>query len=582
MQKRKFFIKRFMRYLGMLAVPVIILIIIASVFMLFRISDELDKKGKDVLAGVDSSLELSLNNIMLQNRQFANNPYTVLSLKRIFDGDFLEYRDTLNLRTINATIRSTILTYPYISSIYLYLDGYDRFLSSGNGIEKIDKNNNEWYLCYEEMLPNTDTFLVVSKDNEQLIVFQRLLMQKGVVVMNIDLDQYYALMEKSIGESSGALLFFNNDDQILFTRQDKDNAALFVDLSKIPEEGKNGVWLKIGGIYYLSQQKINSIYNVKIVSLMPLDYLLGKIAVVMPYLLIISIVGVFSILIMAYYTTKNNFSYIKNVIDTLERAEKGEIIEIKKEAIVDEYDAILSNVIDLHLRTEILNKQLDEKKNAQDIATLVALQTQINPHFMFNTLQQIRLNAIHESCNKDSSITAQMTENLAEILKYALSDPLTPITLSEEIDYLKKYVEIQKQRFGDSFIIYYELDDGLEEFKVFRLMLQPIIENSISHGIRPSGRKGYIKLKIFRRDRHVFFRVFDTGIGMNKKELDELKKQIKSQNYYNVGLSNVNNRLILYFGESSALNIMSRPNRGTVVEFSIPEDGIKNMLLNRK
>ena len=182
---------------------------------------------------------------------------------------------------------------------------------------------------------------------------------------------------------------------------------------------------------------------------------------------------------------------------------------------------------------------------------------------------------MQETVNKDTSATAKMTENLADILKYALSDPLKPITLREEIDYLKKYVEIQKQRFGDAFIIYYEIDDDLEDFKVFRLMLQPIIENSISHGIRPSGKKGYIKLKVFKRNGNVIFRVFDTGIGMDKEELSRLNDQIKSQNYYNVGLSNVNNRLLLYFGENSALNIVSRPQRGTVVEFAIPEDGIK-------
>lgn len=575
MQKRKFFIRRFLRYLVMLALPVIITILVASIFILIRITDDLEQRGQDVLAGVDSSLELSLNNIMLQNRQFANNPYTVLSLKRIFDGDYLEYRDTLNLRTIKATVRSTILTYSYISSIFLYLDGYDKFFSSDDGIESIEQSEDEWFMLYNEMPSETDTFLFVTEDKNQLIVFQRLLMQKGVVVMNIDLDQYYTLMEKSIGENSGELFFFNNDGQLLFTRQDRLNPATNIDFSKIPAEGKRSEWLDIGGSKYLSQQKVNLIYNVRIVSLMPFEYLIDRIAVVMPYLLIMIIVAVFSILVMAYYTTKKNFTYIEEVIDILEKAEKGEVSDKRNNAFKDEYDAILSNVINLHLRTEMLNKQLDEKKNAQDIATLVALQTQINPHFMFNTLEQVRINAMQESLSKDKSITAKMTENLAEILKYALSDPLIPITLKEEIDYLKKYVEIQKQRFGDAFIIYYEIDDDLEDFKVFRLMLQPIIENSISHGIRPSGKKGYIKLKVFRRNNYVLFRVFDTGIGMDKDELYKLKNQIKSQNYYNVGLSNVNNRLILYFGEDSALNIKSRPERGTVVEFAIPEDGIQ-------
>ena len=94
----------------------------------------------------------------------------------------------------------------------------------------------------------------------------------------------------------------------------------------------------------------------------------------------------------------------------------------------------------------------------------------------------------------------RMTADLADILKYALTDPLEPITLEEEIGYLKKYIAIQHLRFGERFIIYYEVDERLLQAPVFRLMLQPIIENSILHGIRYREGTGYIKLTVFERD----------------------------------------------------------------------------------
>ena len=132
-----------------------------------------------------------------------------------------------------------------------------------------------------------------------------------------------------------------------------------------------------------------------------------------------------------------------------------------------------------------------------------ALQYQINPHFLFNTLQAIDFEALQ--IQGLSGTMHMMLQNLSDILKYSLMDPLTVVTLNMEIDYLKKYVDIQHQRLGDEFIVYYEIDEELQNLYVPRLMLQPLVENSISHGVAPLNSTGFIKVRAYLRNETVHF-----------------------------------------------------------------------------
>ncbi len=291
--------------------------------------------------------------------------------------------------------------------------------------------------------------------------------------------------------------------------------------------------------------------------------------------------GIAAALLATYVTTSRNFGYIEHIISVLGDAERGDYSRLQDQhKAEDEYDAILNNIIRLHLETERLSSELEQKKHQQEVVSLTALQAQINPHFMFNTLQMIQFQAARGG--EKAQDVVRMTEALSDILRYALSDPLQPITLREEIEYLKKYVAIQHMRFGQQFILYYEVEEEQLELPVFRLMLQPIIENSILHGIRDKGETGYIKLTVFQRDDVVRFRVFDTGVGMSKDRLEQLRRSINTFDVHSIGLTNVNSRLKLYFGEEAGLRIRSVQGRGTIVEFQMKLSQIEKYVADSK
>ena len=170
--------------------------------------------------------------------------------------------------------------------------------------------------------------------------------------------------------------------------------------------------------------------------------------------------------------------------------------------------------------------------------------------------------------NDDGRISA-VVGYVSDILKYCLTNPQKSVTLREELDYLKKYVEVQHYRFGDRFIIYYEVEDEVLDSEVFRMMLQPVVENSLLHALRGNTR-GYMKVRARRIGDCVDIRIIDNGDGMTREELLALRRRITDRNSRSIGLTNLDRRLRLRSPGMNGLRICSIKNFGTSVSFQIP------------
>ncbi len=573
MQRRKYFFRRFRQYLLLFLLPVTVVIIISFLISVSQLSGNQKRAGRDLVNAVNTDVELSLNNISQQNVQFANNAYMVLSLKRILEkGDYLSYADSINIRSINATLKSAIITYPYVDSIYLYMDGYDYYYTSDERIARLTRQE-EWYQYYENMGGQDTEIWVLPADRDrdgearELTVMQKMPFFSGVVVMRINLSDFRNLLSSALLQEDTSVVFINMDNDVLFCWGDDTDASALSETA-LPGDGNPGVWEMVGEHLYLLQQSDNASFGIRIVAMTPVRSVLSQAARYLPSWGLMLAAGIAAALLATYVTTSRNFGYIEHIISVLGDAERGNYSRLQDpRKTEDEYDTILNNIIRLHLETERLSSELEQKKHQQEVVSLTALQAQINPHFMFNTLQMIQFKAAGGGRHAEDVV--RMTEALSDILRYALSDPLQPITLREEIEYLKKYVAIQHMRFGQQFILYYEVEEEQLDLPVFRLMLQPIIENSILHGIRDKGETGYIKLTVFQREDVVRFRVFDTGVGMSPERLEQLRRSINTFDVHSIGLSNVNSRLKLYFGEEAGLRIRSVLGRGTIVEFQM-------------
>lgn len=573
--KRKFFLKRFAVYFFAFFIPTFILFVIAMVVFGRNAEQRLISQEQKVLESTDTNLSLVVNNIAMQNDLFTKNPYMGVALKNILKkSDYISYGDTIYLRSTKAMLRSVQEVYDYVSNINIYLNGYDRYYSSENGIQTI--NGDEYWLkeC-QEVEPETETLIMHHEYEEyrntkrELTVYQRMLLMDGFVIMNIDLQAYENILRQAVGDTEMTILFVNSQQDLVIAYQDTVNIDS-ENLSRITQKEDTSNWITINHQRYLIQKIYDEQCNLELIALLPQVAIFKELSSLYPIYFIVFALNTMIVIALAYITTKRNFSHLDDMIQIFSNAEKEIYLPVETTSPArDEYDILMKNIIYLFLQKVRLDKELETQKEEERIAEITALQAQINPHFLFNTLQSIQFE-IRQKEGNDSKI-AEITEELSDILKYALGDPKQQVWLSEEIQYLKRYVNIQKMRFGDKFILYYEIEENLKEHHVFRLLLQPIVENSILHGVRYR-EHGYIKIKIYqsKQIQKIIVAVIDSGIGMTKEELMAQRKTISRYNPNHVGLANVNCRLKLYYGEEAQLHIYSKKDMGTVVKFYLP------------
>ena len=586
---KKFFMKRFQRYFILMMLPTLLIFIISLFVSNRQINKDLTYQANTTLSTVNMNLDFIISNSFYQNDILTSNTGMLLALKRLLARDPIEYGDAIYLRNMQAMLRTITDSYDFIDSVYLYLDGYDTVFTSADGVVRIDVLPDvEWRNIYESMPINSETYVTRRQSNrskyvdgkEFLTFYQRMLLLDGVIVMNIDSEKYKQTMKDIFPNRFETLLLFNEEGEILVTWNEQTKK--YWKAAKLPQNSlitklkeKNGKWCDIDQKKYLVHVDQDPKYGIYIVSMVSSLAKLNQFRSVASIFVIIFITNILLIAYLSYVITERNFRQIRYMIHVFDDAEKGIYPREMRTSMKDEYDVIMNNIIYIFLNTVQLNTDLQDKKYAAIRYEMAALQMQINPHFLHNTLQSIEFEV--QKLEGARGEAARALQNLSNILKYSLEDSMSFVPLKEEIIYLKQYVEIQEFRFGDKFIVYYEIDENVLNTKVFRLLLQPLVENSILHGMRRVEQKVYIKVRAFLRNQRIHLQVIDSGCGMNKDEVNYLHNRIQEKKENHIGIANVNSRLVLRYGEESSLKIWSKKELGTAIMFQIPqEESLKN------
>ncbi len=205
-----------------------------------------------------------------------------------------------------------------------------------------------------------------------------------------------------------------------------------------------------------------------------------------------------------------------------------------------------------------------EQSNVRN-AELMALQSQVNPHFLYNSLDTIKWMAFEY---QDDAIYT-LIENLSSFFKISLSDGRDMISLLEELEHTKNYLEIQKIRFAETLDFSFDISDDIKNVRTLKVIVQPLVENSLYHGIKGISRKCHIKIEAKRDGDRVVIKVTDDGVGMSDERLMTIKNNLatrkKSDSY---GLYNINERLFVKYNNDYNFDIRSTENEGTEIEIS--------------
>jgi two-component system sensor histidine kinase YesM len=212
--------------------------------------------------------------------------------------------------------------------------------------------------------------------------------------------------------------------------------------------------------------------------------------------------------------------------------------------------------------------QLQERE-----AELHALQAQINPHFIYNTLESIRL----EAKASGSVSTSQMVFVLGKLLRYSINIKNKIVTVRDEIEHLNNYLFLLNYRFDNKYAMTIDMEESLYALKVIKLIFQPVVENSIYHGLETQDREGFIRLTGRRLGGRAVFEIEDNGCGMSEETLSKLREKLSDFSRFDqpdgsIGLRNINERVKLQYGADYGISVESEEGRGTKVTIALPAE----------
>ena len=295
-------------------------------------------------------------------------------------------------------------------------------------------------------------------------------------------------------------------------------------------------------------------------------------------LTVIQILTVFFVTIFAVMTQRSVTASINNPIKKLEelstRIAEGDFTARVKLPQITELDGLTDNLNIMAVKIQaLIEENIREQHNLQK-SEMKALQAQITPHFLYNTFDTI----VWLSEEKKTDQVIDITRAFSSFFRISLNKGKDFLTIREEFEHVRSYLTIQKIRYRNILDYEIEYESEMADCQILKLLLQPLVENALYHGIKHKRGRGRITVKGWREDKRLCFSVQDNGIGMNEEKLAYIMQQISGSadledldNIY--GLYNVNKRLELYYDRETKLEITSRYTEGTTVYFSIPEAG---------
>ncbi|MDF2988937.1 MAG: putative rane protein [Eubacterium sp.] len=308
-----------------------------------------------------------------------------------------------------------------------------------------------------------------------------------------------------------------------------------------------------------------------IVNAVDQSYLFSKVYMTQRLTITFGLLVLLFSIIAIFYVTRNFSGSIGKILQAMKSAQEGELsVRVELDDDGDEMSAIAARFNKMIFK---INKLVEEVKDAtfkQKEAEIRALEAQINPHFLYNTLDAINWMAIE----KEEHEISNMLKSLAQILRYSINKSNSIVKLREEIEWLKQYIYLQQTRFNYSFECYMDVDDNVLDCNIHKLLFQPFIENVIIHGFEGINKGGVLNIGIKDLEDSIQITIKDNGKGIAAETVNFLNTSDNNEivtKGSGLGVKNVFSRIKMYYGENGSWHMESEPGEGTGVYLKIPK-----------
>ncbi len=591
----RLFLRHFLKQLLMSAIPILLLGALAFNLTYYHIYNTAADTSYRALEQSSEFMRRIMVSADTIETTFNPDAFSGFSLRHIIKKKEFDYSSAIKYPIFASILNSLVNADTAIDSAYLYWpNDHGNVLVSNQGMTTLDRlKDNQWVQAYEAFSNQSDIMMdvftrnkgsvrtpILSDRTPVITIFQKIrtldyLYSKGVAVINIKPEVIQDYLIRQISFSQQRIYLFTNDWELLVSSCSEEDQVQDLPLISAASGNLDSHQTSSDHIH-LRQDG----YTISVTNDTELPFIFASVipdqqlyAVPQKLLYTTGLLVLFSCaasLILAAAYSKSISRNIHDIMDIFSAAQNGQPLPPVPAASGDEQSYIINNLISTFVQQEYLTVQLSEKMYHAKTLELIALQAQINPHFLFNTLETIRMKSFQ--LTGGSNDVSMLIENLSDIMRYSLSDPNESVLMEQEIAYSKAYLQIQNFRYKDRFHVIWEYDEDVLQIPVIKLLIQPLLENAIHHGIGPSDKEALIKIKCFQRNGRIYLHIIDTGIGMTKEQLHTLKVRIFSEetSYSHIGLTNTWKRLSLIHGDQASIHIRSKYGSGTSITLIFP------------
>jgi two-component system, sensor histidine kinase YesM len=583
----------FLRYLAITLIPIFVLVVTGAISIVINhryVARQIRDAGARTLEQIRNSVDFTFAELDSLDVIFSSSSEFLSALSRLLASEDLDLEQSKLLSVLQNFVNVSAYARRDVESIYVYIkNDRDRFMTSTDGIVDLSSySDRDWYFAFlshaDDDASWTETRVLnrlpaVEQGRPVVSIFRRLYplagaRVPGVVVLNI----HRRFFEDQLGQLKGSA-----DQRIVIL--DEDGEAVYSDFpgAAVPWKGDGSDSagfrdLEAEGTGWVGARLASRRHGWTYLSFTPADRFYAVSRPLLGINIVLIGLSVLGGVLVTYYASRRSFRSIEGVLDVVDAAEKGGPLPPVPAKTDRGFSHVTYSILRTFLEHQYLSVQLSERRYRLKTLELLALQSQMNPHFLFNTLEAINWKAIELTAGPNQ--INDMVRNLSSILKYVLQPPSGRETLRDEIKHARDYLHIQRIRFKGRFSVRWDIQPGLEQRKVIRFLVQPLLENAIYHGLREKEGHGVITIGAREQDGRLRIVVSDDGVGIEPRRLADLRSRLAEEGTdtdadpetgpESIGLANTNRRVRLTFGDDYGLRVESEQGRGTSVTVELP------------
>lgn len=491
-----------------------------------------------------------------------------------------------NRKLLRKTLRGLFYTKDHVKSISIITDSgelifYDQLTASTTNLSWMESIPYSQEELYRKISSDNKTHLLTTGEEvgvgsnscylfhigHRIIDYRDVKKQCGIVMVSIDES---LLKEICSSTTEGGVNFIVDGKGYIVSCFDEDRIGKPLYSEYATEKEKKSAcknMVKESGILGNGELSVYTIYDEEtgwmVVRVTNQEELVLNLHKQQKLLVVVTVASLVIVLVLIISQIRGMTNSIKKVVKTMRIAGKGNLdakVEPDKrrpteiDIIAEEFNSTMDK----------LKVSTEKQKNAE----IKALEAQINPHFLYNTLDTINWMAI----DKDEYDISNNITALASILRYGITNSNGVVKIREEVEWLKQYIFLQQSRIKNTFECNINIEPELMEKPIHKLLLQPFIENAILHGFEGVNRKHILNVELCQKDNFIYIKIEDNGCGMPEDKVWEINNGIfgKAESKCHIGMENAITRIGMYYGESAKVEIESEIDKGTRVNIWIP------------